>query len=511
MPTRPRRARAADYAAVATDGKRLYWLESDGTRSNKGLLRSVALDNQGAPPELLQADVREFALSGDGKKVFFRKAAASGPGDFYLVDAGPKAPAELAKFQVRLADWQFSVNPRDDWRQMLVDAWRLHREHFYDRKLHGADWAAVRRKYEPLVERVTDRLQLADLMGQRAGELQALPSQVGGGDTRKGDDAVTPASLGARLVPVEGGVRIDRIYRTDPELVSDRSPLARPEVGAKEGDVIVSVDGRAVKDVPDISVLLRDKAGKQVLLGLKGEGGAARAVIVTPAPGSQDMAFRRSDREWTRRQRVEEASNGRYGYIELRAMGGQDLATFAREFYPVADRDGLVIDVRGNDGGSIDSIVIEKLMRRAWAYWQDRDGARFWNMQNAFRGRIVVLIDERTYSDGETFAEGMKRLGLATLVGRRTSGAGVWLSDRNRLADGGISRSADLGQYGTEGAWLIEGRGVAPDIDVDNPPHATAKGEDAQLERAIAVLRESLSVEPVRLPDPAPYPAPARK
>ena len=217
------------------------------------------------------------------------------------------------------------------------------------------------------------------------------------------------------------------------------------------------------------------------------------------------------DREWARRRRGAEASGGRVGDVALRARGAADVATFAREFYPVAGREGLVIDLRDNDGGNIDSIVIEKLLRRAWAYWSTRDGRLAWNMQNAFRGRIVVLVNERTYSDGETFAEGVKRLGLATVVGRRTTGAGVWLSDRNRLADGGIARSAELAQMGLEGAWLIEGRGVAPDVEVDNPPHATFRGEDAQLAAAIRVLEEALARDPVREPKVPPRPTPGRR
>jgi tricorn protease len=328
---------------------------------------------------------------------------------------------------------------------------------------------------------------------------------------RKGEDNILPATLGAALAKVADGARIERIYRADPELVGDAPPLARPEVGAKEGDVIVSVDGRPVADVADISLLLRDKAGKQVLLALKGADGKVRRAIVVPAPAARAADFRRGDWEWERRRRVEEASGGRFGYVALRAMGRADVATFARDFYPVADREGLVIDVRNNDGGSIDSIVIEKLLRRAWAYWQSRDGRQFRNMQNAFRGRIVVLVNERTYSDGETFAEGMKRLGLATVVGRRTSGAGVWLSDRNRLADGGIARSAEFGQLGLDGGWIIEGKGVVPDIDVDNPPHATFEGEDAQLAAAIRVLQQGVAESPVRTPVAEPYPAPGRR
>lgn len=503
----------ANYSALGTDGKRLWWLEAEDGPDAKGTLRTAAIDNLGTPPETFLADVSQFALSADGKKLAVRKAGATpgAAGDILLLDAAPKPPADTARFQVKLADWQFPVSPRDDWRQLFVDAWRLHRDHFHDRAMNGADWPAIRRKYEPLLERVTDRDELSDLLGQMTGELGALHSQVGGGDLRRGEDNLPPATLGARFARVPEGARIERVFRADPEVVSSLPPLAKPEVGAREGEIVVAVDGRAVNEVPDISVLLRDKAGKQVLLEIQGADGKRRRAIAVPAPASRLADFQRADREWEKRRHVESASNGRFGYIDLRNMIAADLGTFAREFYPVAEREGLVIDVRGNGGGSIDSIVIEKLMRRAWAGWQSRDGHRFPNMQGAFRGRVAVLVDENTYSDGETFAEGIKRLGLGTVIGRRTTGAGVWLSDRNRLADGGIARAAELGQYAADGAWIIEGKGVVPDLDVDNPPREAFDGRDAQLDRAIAVLREALAADPVKAPAPGPKPAPAKR
>jgi tricorn protease len=428
------------------------------------------------------------------------------PGDIFIVDAAPKPPIELPRFQVRLGDWQFTANPREEWKQLLADAWRLQRDHFYDKDVKGVDWPAMRRKYEALLPRVSDRAELADLMAQMIAELSTLHSRVDPGDVRKAEENILPATLGAMLVRTAEGARIKRILQGDPELVHERSPLARAEVNAKEGDTIVSVDGRLVKDAPDISELLRDKAGKQALLTLRSAEGKSRQVIVKPMSANDTDALRLADWQWQRRKRVDEVSKFRYGYVHLRAMGRNDVATFAREFYPVADREGLIIDVRNNWGGNIDSIVIEKLMRRAWSYWQTRDGNRYWNQQNAFRGPIVVLANERTYSDGETFAEGVKRLGLATVIGKRTSGAGVWLSDRNLLADNGIARAAETGQMGLEGSWLIEGVGVAPDVEVDNPPNATFNGADAQLDAAIRLLDEKLAAKPMPQPPAISYP-----
>jgi len=122
-------------------------------------------------------------------------------------------------------------------------------------------------------------------------------------------------------------------------------------------------------------------------------------------------------------------------------------------------------------------------------------------MQQTFRGHLVVLIDELTYSDGETFAAGVKALKLGPLVGKRTAGAGVWLGDSNPLSDNGMARVAETGQYSyKDGAWIVEGVGVAPDIEVDNLPNASFKGEDQQLETAIKLLKQKMQEQPVSKP-----------
>jgi tricorn protease len=243
-----------------------------------------------------------------------------------------------------------------------------------------------------------------------------------------------------------------------------------------------------------------------VLLQL--QGGASR--IVTPVAAARETQLRYNDWRFSRARRVEQKGQGRIGYVHLRAMGPQDIADFAREFYAASDREGLVIDVRYNNGGNIDSWVLDRLLRRAWAWWQRRSpegSATYPNMQHAFRGHVVVLANEDTYSDGETFAEGFKRLGLGPVIGKQTSGAGVWLSDRNRLLDNGIMRAAENAQLDAQGRPLIEGIGVKPDLVVDNPPRASFKGEDAQLDAAIAELQKRMAAQPVTAVKPElPYP-----
>ncbi len=502
---------SGSYRDLRADGKRLWFLDRD--LDGKSQLKSIAIDNQGGPAEVLASDVRNYDISADGKKLMVVRNQGQNAPEVLIVEAAPKLPTDLSKLQVRWSDWQIATQPRAEWKQMFADAWRLHRDHFYDKAMHGVDWTAVRAKYEPLVDRVTDRFELAELMAQMVGELGALHSQVGAGDTRPAPDEPGLAGLGGRFSRVPDGWRIDAIYGADPELPSEAPPLAAPGLGLKVGDVITTVNGRPSADAPHLLELLRGQAGRQVLVEVKQAGGKTVQRIVTPVAQLRENQLRYNDWRFSRARAVEQVGQGRIGYVHLRAMGPADIADFVREFYAASDRDGLIIDVRYNNGGNIDSWILEKLLRRAWAFWQPRSpaGAQVYaNMQNVYRGHTVVLMNEDTYSDGETFAEGFKRLQLGPVIGKRSSGAGVWLSDQNRLIDNGIMRAAETGQLDADGRFLIEGVGVTPDIEVDNPPRATAMGQDAQLDAAIAELKRKIAAEPLREVKPGPYLRPVK-
>lgn len=502
---------AGNYGTLRTDGKRLYFTERDGRIVS---VKTLEIGNNGAPAEVFAADVAGFDLSADAKKVMLHKRGPGGPAgpgaeSFFIVEAGAKAPGDLAKSEVKLGNWAFPVLPKAEWQQMFQDAWRMHRDRFYDHKLRGQDWESIRRKYEPLVARITDRAELNDLLGQMVGELGALHSQTRPGDQRMAQDGSAQAFLGAVFSRGAEGYRLDHIYRTEAEQPSEAAPLAQPGLGLKEGDVLTTVNGRPVLEARDLSDLLRNKAGQQVLLAFKRGAEALKPVVVQAVDATRQANLRYSDWEEGLRRQVDEASHGKIGYLHLRAMGSGDINTFAREFYGQVDREGLILDVRRNNGGNIDSWVIEKLLRRAWAFWTDAKGTyNGTNMQQTFRGHLVVLVDEFTYSDGETFAAGIKALGLGPLVGRRTAGAGAWLTDSNTLVDRGQVRAAEWPQYHTkDGAWIIEGVGVVPDIEVVNPPKETFEGRDRQLETALKLLQDKLAKEPVAPLKPKGVPA----
>ena len=494
-----------NYNELAMNAKRLFLIASgSGLEGRTNLsLRVLEITNEEPKLKTLADAVKGYELSLDRKKILIRKDDS-----FYIIDSDAAPGVKLEK-GVPLGAWTFSVNPRQEWRQMFTEAWRLERDFFYDRNMHGVDWAAMLKKYLPLVDRVTDRGELSDLIAEMVGELSALHIFVLGGDEREAPDDIKVGALGARLVrdSTAGGYRIEHLYRGDPDYPERESPLTKPGVEAQDGDVLEMINGMPVLSLSDIGDALRNQAHRQVLVRLKSPAAASsRDVVVNPMTAQEEAGLRYDEWEYTRRQRVEELSKGEIGYVHLRAMGAGDIAQWARDYYPVFQRKGLIVDVRHNGGGNIDSWILEKLMRKAWFYWQGRVGAPYWNMQYAFRGHLVVLCDERTGSDGEAFTEGFKRLGLGKVIGTRTWGGEIWLSFDNRLVDKGIASAAEYGVYGPEGKWLIEGHGVDPDVVVDNAPHATFGGEDSQLQKAIDYLQEEIRQRPVTVPPPPPHP-----
>jgi len=497
---------AGVFNGLAVGEKALFFIDRESRAAGRPKLQAVEIKNRGVQAKTLMEDVSGFEMTADGKKLLVRKG-----GDVFVIDAGTAAPAPqtLAERRVDLSKWTFSVDPREEWRQMFVDAWRMERDYFYDRNLHNVDYEGLLERHRPFVDRISDRSELNDLLAHLVGELSALHTFVRGGDLRQPADDVAPGSLGARLVRDEaaGGYRIEHIFRSDPEYPENVSPLGKPLSTIREGEIIAGINGVPTLSAADPSLLLRNTAGQQVLLEIKAAaGGPARKEIVVPMTPGAESDLRYGEWEYTRRLEVEKAGKGDIGYVHLRAMGGNNYTEWVKNFYPVFDRKGLIIDVRHNNGGNIDSWILEKLLRRAWFYWQDRVGIPTWNMQYAFRGHMVVLCNERTASDGEAFAEGFRRLGLGKVIGTRTWGGEIWLSSSNVLVDRGIASAAETGVYGPEGQWLIEGHGVEPDIVVDNLPRATFNGRDAQLEAAVKHLQELIAKDPVDVPKPPPYP-----
>lgn len=493
---------SGNYRNLTVGKDHLYVIDRISEPKSKSELKAIKFDDK-PKVSTFKAGISNYKMSADGKSLL---VATGGNASLKLfqVKAGAKFPSDVKDATFKTSNWQMLIEPMAEWQQIFRDTWLMHRDSLYDKNMRGLDWQAVKEKYYPLVSRVTDRNELNDIFKQMIGELNALHSQVRGGDIVRDASRPKVASLGATFNQSEAGVVIEHIYQTNPELPQNASPLAKPGVNAQEGDLIKAVNGVDVSSIAQLQQLLRNQTSKQVLLTLTRNNQTIETVVV-PTSGSGDYWLRYSDWTLANQEKVTKASND-IGYLHVHSMGGADINRFADDFYAQFQKQGLIIDVRRNRGGNIDSWLIEKLLRRAWMFWQTPNGSAYANMQQTFRGHLVVLADQFTYSDGETFTAGIKELNLGPVIGKQTAGAGVWLTGRNGVVDGGISRVAELPVYAMDGRWITEGVGVKPTIEVDNLPHATFNGDDAQLAAAIKYLQKTIKKSPVKPLKAKPFP-----
>ena len=514
---------SADKADKKTDTPKVDWSDLEkrlyqvpvppGNYSNlsvnKGFLYVMdRVTEPGAQPELKSikishhikvetfvSSVAQYSLSDDGKDLFVRKAGDKH--EMSIVSASAKYSASDDESKVQTNEWKLLLQPKQEWQQIFHDAWLMHRDSLFDPTMRGLNWQAIQQKYHPLLARLTERAELNDIFEQMMGELNTLHSQVRGGDFPNDPAMPKTASLGAEYRQTAKGLQITHIFTNDPEVLSRLAPLAKPGINVQQGDTITAINNIAVSNLADLSKTLLNQAGKQVLLSLVREGEELKTVVV-PGSNRDDYMYRYYDWVTQNQQKVFKADKN-IGYLHLRAMGSGDIETFAREFYAQYKKQGLIIDVRRNNGGNVDSWIIEKLLRRVWTFWQPTNGESHGNMQQTFRGQLVVLADEFTYSDGETFVAAIKALKLGPVIGKQTAGAGVWLTGRNSQVDGGMARVAEFPMFAIDGGhWITEGHGIEPDIEVDNLPYTTFMGQDKQLEEAIKLLKKQIKKEPVK-------------
>ncbi|HSN53142.1 MAG TPA: S41 family peptidase, partial [Candidatus Sulfomarinibacteraceae bacterium] len=449
----------------------------------------------------LMDGIANYHLSADNAKLVYRSGS-----DYGVVEAG--APAKAGDGEVALDGVRIKVDRRAEFEQIFAEAWRIQRDWFYDPGMHGVDWQAVYDKYQPLVAACGNRSDLNYLIGEMISELNAGHTYVFGGDSGDRPERIRVGLLGADLDTPSGAPhhRIAHVIRglnwhPDPR---ERSPLAAPGCGVEDGDWLIAIDGEEVGAGDNVFARLEDKVGRAVEVSFNSRPTSAGASTCTVTPIASESALR--EREWVEANRaaVEEASGGTVGYLYLPAMMEDGLIEFARGFYPDFDKKAFIIDERYNGGGFVGDMIIDRLERRLWSFTKPREGEVLRNPERAFHGHLAVLINEETGSNGEYFATALKLKGLATLIGVRTWGGAVGIEPHQDLVDGGVTTPPQFGLFDFGGRWLIEGRGVVPDIEVHNLPGEVLAGRDAQLETALSYLAAKLASEPMSVPEQAP-------
>jgi len=481
------------HLLYAVGGAPYYGRQGDRTTS----LRIYSIKDR--KETTLVEDMRGYTLSEDGSKVL----VFQGPGA-NLYDATPQG--ERSRKAVSVAGLYVDRVPAEEWNQIFNEVWRRYRDWFYVSNMHGFDWVGLREQYKPLLKYVAHRSDLNYVIQEMIAELTIQHAYIDGGDFN-----VPPRPRsglpGARfeLDQQAGRYRISKIFAGENEEDIYRSPLTEVGVNASVGDYVLAIDGEELKANDDPYRLLRNKADNPVSLTLNKTPSmqGAHTVSYRPITDESNLLYL----SWTNgnRERVAKETNGRVGYLHVPDMGAAGIREFIKWYYPQLQKEALIVDVRANGGGNVSRMLIERLRRKVLAlnYSRTNDEASTYP-DGTFIGPMVALLDGNSASDGDIFPAMFREAGLGPLIGKRSWGGVVGISNHGQLIDGGTVNVPESGFANKNGEWIIEGYGVDPDIEVDNDPQSLMQGKDPQLERAIAELMSKLK-NPVKLPGkPAP-------
>jgi tricorn protease len=513
---------------LGVSDERVFWISVPITGSlgggwdvdedNDGTLHYFDFDE--GKPKKFASGVSEFVVGPDRKTMALwtnnglRVVHADGPSPDES-DADDDRPSRKSGY-VDLERVAVSVEPRREWEQMLRESWRLMRDHFWREDMSGIDWEQVWERYRPLLDRVTTRGEFSDLVWTMQGELGTSHAYELGGDYDRPPN-YRPGTLGADLTwdesatferdgqTVEGGYRIDHIVAGEAWDPGERSSLARAGVRADEGDVILAINGRRCREDVSIQEQLANMAGTEVDIdvGLVDSGEVETYAVKTLA-----NEFDARYREWVvgNRERVHEATDGRVGYVHIPDMGPRGYSEFHRSYLAENNRKALVVDVRYNGGGHVSQLILEKLARPRLGYDIQRWGQPMPYPSESVMGPMVALTNERAGSDGDIFSHCFKLMELGPLLGKRTWGGVIGIWPRHSLVDGSVTTQPEFSFWFEDVGFGVENYGTEPDVEVELPPSADARGEDPQLAAAIERVVSMLDEQDPEIPDFSPYP-----
>ncbi len=474
--------KAGNYWSLAAIGNSVYYMYSSAS-SGGPRFKMFDLKNK---KEKDLGKVNSFIVTADHKKMLVST------GGKYAVVNLPTSPVKPDKF-VDKSNMKVWVDYEKEWTQIFNEAWRQMRDFLYAPNMQGLDWPKIREKYEVLLPYVKNRNDLNYVIGEMIGEISIGHSYISGGDKPK-PERIKTGLLGAKISKgASGYFRIDEILPGENWSKKTRSPLTQVGVNVKEGDYILAVNGKSTKDEADIYRMLLGTAGKQVMLKVnsKPEEAGAHTEIVIPIADESGLYYYK----WVQDniEKVNKATDGQVGYIHIPDMGPDGLNEFVKHFYPQLNKKALIIDDRGNGGGNVSPMIVERLLRKVVMYGISRNNTAITTRPaQVMRGPKVLLVDQYSASDGDLFAYQFKHYKIGKVIGRRTWGGVVGIRGSLPFIDGGDLRKPEFAPYGLNGKWIIEGHGVDPDIVVDNDPAKEYEGIDQQLNKAIEVIMNEL-------------------
>ena len=498
-----------NYHALRMVDDRVFYLRDtaadagdpeEGPGNQKSTLGAYSLKDR---KETDLGKVSGYEITFDGKKMLVKNDK-----DYFLTDL-PKDKLEL-KDKIKLDALDMTLDRHAEWAQVFDESWRQMRDFFYSPTMNGVDWKAMHDKYAALVPFVNNRNDLTYLLGELVGELNNGHSYVGGGD-RVEAPRIKLGLLGAEFSrdPATRAYRIDRILPGENWNDETRSPLTVPGVGVKEGEYILAINNQPVAKLANLYDALIGTAGKQVILRVNGKPteDGARDVTVVPTADEAPLYYT----AWVQHNidYVNKRTDGKVGYLHIPDMGRPGLDEFTKLYFPQLKKQAIIIDVRGNGGGFVSPLVIERLRRALVMVDMTRNSTvPQVNPPQTFIGPMTALMDEFSASDGDIFPYRFKTLGLGKLIGKRSWGGVIGIRNPLPLMDGGQIFKPEFAPYSKDPGkgWVIESHGVDPDIVVDNDPYKEFHGDDQQLDRGIEEMLEELKTKHYELPPIPPFP-----
>ncbi len=456
-------------------------------------------DLKSAKEEKLMSGISQYHLTGDSKNLIYKSGKTFG-----ITKTGS---AGVGDGKLGLSRVTVKIDPKQEFMQIYNEAWRVQRDWFYDKNMHGVNWQKVGEKYRKFIPYCGTREDVNYLIGEMIAELNVGHTYIYGGDYDR-TKRIPAGLLGAEFYydSNDSYPRIKRIIPGNNWDDDDQSPLYAPGSPVKADDYILAVDGVEIKKGDNIYKYLENKSGKiiEITYNSAPDMKTAKTYVLKTTGSEYGLLYN----EWVDQNRkfVDNATQNQVGYIHLPGMMENGLIQFAKIFYPQYYKKGFIIDARYNGGGFTSKMIIDRLERSLQDFTQPREGKPIRTPERAFHGHLILIINHDTGSDGEIFSESWKHLGLGEIIGERTWGGAVGIESHQPLIDGGETTPPQFGPYNFKGEWIIEGHGVEPTIEVVNMPGDVLKGKDAQLDKAIEVILAKIKNEPKAYPVQPPYP-----
>lgn len=462
------------------DGGLVYFNDEGMHRYNPGEQKN----------ETIMEGIRSATVSADGKKFLY-----SHRGDYGVASVAPGQSAGTGKLNLNQMDMR--IEPLAEWEQIFRDGWRIYRDFFYVENLHNVDWDGFYEKYAEMLPYLNHRFDLDYMFGEMFAETNTGHAYVNYGDFET-VERIQTGLLGAELKADLKNQRyqITNIYEGENWNESRRSPLTMQGMDVRTGDYLIAIEGHDVTTAHNPYQFLENRVGVATRITVNDKPGTEGARTFTVHPIASETELKYLDWVNTRRKMVDELSGGRIGYFHVPNTAQDGNRELHRGMYAYHDKDALIIDERFNGGGFIPDRLVEMLTRDTYAYWHRHGLEPMRTPAIAHDGPKAMLINWYAASGGDAFPHFFRQNNLGTIIGTRTWGGLVGMTQNAGLVDGGYIGVPRFGIYNPEGEWIIEGIGVYPDIEVVDEPHLVAQGKDPSLEKAVEVLLRQLEENP---------------